>query len=60
MKNKRLNQTDREFIERARKKGCSVKKIADFLGYSRQAIYYELKKGTVQQRDSWRRRLVST
>jgi IS30 family transposase len=52
MKNKRLNQTDREFIERARKKGCSVKEIADFLGYSRQAIYYELKKGTVQQRDS--------
>ena len=51
-KRKRFTQSDREYIERALKKKQSIAQIASFLDCSKQAIYYEIKKGRTQQLDS--------
>ena len=45
MNNKRMTYTDRQKIETLYNMKVPVKVIADKLGYSFQAIYYELKKG---------------
>lgn len=46
---KNMTERDRYFIEKALQKRMSVKDIADALGYTRAAIYYEIKRGTVEQ-----------
>lgn len=47
-----ITEKDRYFIEKARKSNMPVAKIAEVLGFSRQAIYDELKRGTVEQMQS--------
>ena len=46
-----LTIKERGFIEYALKKKTSVSEIAKALGYSRAALYYEIKKGTCEQLD---------
>lgn len=50
-KKKELTIKERGYIEYALKKKTKVIDIANTLGYSRQAIYYEIKKGTCEQID---------
>ena len=52
MNNKRLTRTDRLKIEALYNAGIPVKVIADTLGFTFQAIYYELKKGFYMHRNS--------
>lgn len=44
-----MTEKDRYFIEKALKSKMPVKQIADTLGFSRQAIYAEIKKGKTVQ-----------
>lgn len=48
-----LTEKDRYYIEIARKKKTPVKDIAAALGFSRVAIYAEIKRGTVTQLDPY-------
>lgn len=48
-----LTEIDRYYIEIARKKKTPVKDIAAALGFSRVAIYAEIKRGTVTQLDPY-------
>lgn len=52
IKKRRLTYNDRLVIEQLYNKGVKVKQIAEIIGFSFQTIYYELKKGFVQQIDS--------
>ncbi len=52
MNNKRITYTDRLKIEAMYNAHISVKVIADSLGFSFQAIYYELKKGFYMHRNT--------
>lgn len=47
-----MNEKDRYFIEKALKRNVSVKEIAAALGFSRQSIYAEIRKGQTIQRDT--------
>lgn len=47
-KNRHLTEKDRFYIEKQLKKKIPVSQIAVELGYSRQAIYNEIKKGSFQ------------
>lgn len=47
-----ITEKDRYFIEKSRKSNMPVAQIAKILGFSRQAIYTELKNGTVEQLES--------
>ena len=51
-KNKHLTKEHRFYIEKSLKKGMPVSAIAKDLGYSRQAIYKEIEKGTYEHIDS--------
>jgi IS30 family transposase len=52
MKNKRMTRTDRLKLEALYNANVPVKVIADTLGFSFQAIYYELKKGFYMHRNT--------
>ena len=49
---KRLTDRERYYIQKSLEKKMSVAQIAADLGYCRGAIYYEIKRGTVEQMDS--------
>jgi len=55
-----MTEKDRYFIEKALKQKMSVTQIAKALGYTRQTIYNEIKKGKVEQRDAqtWEKKNV--
>lgn len=54
-----MTSKDRYFIEKALKRNISVKEIAAALGFSRQAIYAEIRKGQTIQRDThWKEKTV--
>lgn len=54
-----INEKDRYLIEKLLKKKVPVKQIAEICGFSRQAIYAEIKKGLTLQRDTlWAERMV--
>jgi len=57
---KHMTEKDRYFIEKALKQKMSIKKIADALGYTRAAIYYEISKGKVTQLDghTWEKKEI--
>lgn len=46
-----MTSKDRYFIEKALKRNVPVKEIAAALGFSRQAIYAEIRKGQTTQKD---------
>lgn len=47
-----MREKDRYYIEKCLKKKMKVSEIARDLGYSRQAVYAEIKKGLTEQLDS--------
>lgn len=49
---KRLTDRERYYIQKQLEKKVSVSQIAADLGYSRGAIYYEIKRGTCEQIDT--------
>lgn len=49
---KNMKYEHRFYIEKALKKKIPVKQIAEELGYTRSAIYYEIKRGMCEQRRS--------
>lgn len=52
IKKRRLTLSDRLVIEKLYNSGVKPKDIAEIIGFSFQTVYYELKKGYVQQIDS--------
>ncbi len=50
--NKHMKKEQRYYIETELKKGTPVSEIARSLGYSRQAVYAEIKKGSFSMLDS--------
>ena len=52
MNNKRMTRTDRLKLEALYNAGVPVKVISDTIGFSFQAVYYELKKGFYMHRNT--------
>lgn len=48
-----MNEKDRYMIEKLLKSRKTVKEIADIIGFSKQAVYVEIKKGLTVQRDQY-------